>query len=101
MQQIRPRSRHSSRSPAPGGGPTVGREISSGPDRRSRRSPRTQAGGPVTALETIPEHVTRINDAKTPTGPGRPGASTAHITPSTEHLTADDIARLGEELQAI
>jgi linoleoyl-CoA desaturase len=56
----------------------------------------------VTALETtIPEHITRINEAKTPTGPGRPGASTAHITPSTEHLTAEDIDRLGAELQAI
>jgi len=55
----------------------------------------------VTALETIPDHITRINEAKTPTGPGRPGASTAHITPSTEHLSAEDIERLGVELEAI
>jgi fatty acid desaturase len=55
----------------------------------------------VTVLETIPEHVTRINEARTPTGPGRPGASTAHITPSTEHLSAEDIERLGAELEQL
>ena len=49
----------------------------------------------------IPAHVTRINEAKTPTGPGRPGASTAHITPSTAHLSTEDIERIGVELEAI
>jgi NADPH-dependent stearoyl-CoA 9-desaturase len=49
----------------------------------------------------IPEHVTRVNEAKTPTGPGRPGASTAHITPSTAHLSTEDIERIGTELEAI
>ena len=55
----------------------------------------------MTALETIPEHVTRINEAKTPTGPGRPGASTAHITPSTAHLSTEDIESIGAELDAL
>ena len=43
--------------------------------------------------EVIPEHVTRVNEAKTPTGPGRPGASQAHITASTEHLSVEDVER--------
>ncbi|NMO90563.1 acyl-CoA desaturase [Actinomycetospora sp. TBRC 11914] len=51
--------------------------------------------------ETIPEHVTRINEAKTPTGPGRPGASRAHITASTAHLSVADVERIGAELEAI
>ncbi|HEY2220445.1 MAG TPA: acyl-CoA desaturase [Actinomycetospora sp.] len=51
--------------------------------------------------EVIPEHVTRINEAKTPTGPGRPGASTAHITPSTAHLTTQDVEDIGIELEAL
>src|SRR3954452_1706035 len=100
MQQIPPRTPRCARSPAVAPVPTVGSVISSGPAGCSHRSPRTPAGGPVT-LETIPEHVTRINEAKTPTGPGRPGASTAHITASTEHLSADDIERLGAELQVL
>ncbi|MEJ2870665.1 acyl-CoA desaturase [Actinomycetospora sp. OC33-EN08] len=56
---------------------------------------------PLTNPETIPEHVTRINEAKTPSGPGRPGASTAHITASTAHLTVEDVERIGAELEAI
>jgi fatty acid desaturase len=51
--------------------------------------------------EVIPEHVTRVNEARTPTGPGRPGASQAHITTSTEHLSVEDIERIGAELEAI
>jgi NADPH-dependent stearoyl-CoA 9-desaturase len=51
--------------------------------------------------EVIPEHITRTNEAKTPTGPGRPGASRAHITPSTAHLSVEDIERIGSELDAI
>ena len=53
------------------------------------------------ANEVIPEHVTRVNEAKTPTGPGRPGASRAHITPSTAHLSVEDVERIGAELEAI
>ena len=51
--------------------------------------------------EVIPAHVTRVNEAKTPSGPGRPGASTAHITASTAHLSVEDIERIGAELEAI
>ena len=51
--------------------------------------------------EVIPEHVTRVNEAKTPTGPGRPGASRAHITASTAHLSVEDVERIGAELEAI
>ena len=55
----------------------------------------------TTTLETVPEHVTRINEAKTPLGPGRPGASRAHITASTEHLTVEDVEAIGAELQEL
>ena len=62
----------------------------------SSRPPETLAN-----TEVVPEHVTRINEAKTPTGPGRAGASTAHITPSTAHLSVEDVERIGAELEAI
>jgi len=56
----------------------------------------------VTAtLETVPQHVTRINQAKTPLGPGRPGATRAHISPSTAHLSVADVEAIGVELQAL
>ena len=52
-------------------------------------------------LETVPEHVTRINQAKTPLGPGRPGASRAHISASTAHLSVADVEAIGVELQEL
>ncbi|MCD2196613.1 acyl-CoA desaturase [Actinomycetospora endophytica] len=64
-------------------------------------SPSLRSTSTVANPEVVPDHVTRINEAKTPTGPGRPGASTAHITPSTAHLSTEDIERIGAELEAM